>query len=45
LPAPHIVQEPLQGWTVDIATGEATIIVFSPQQAPAGMGLAADIGL
>ena len=45
LAGPHIVQQPLQGWPVGVAAREAAIVVFASQQRPAGMGLAADIGL
>ena len=40
-----IIQQTLEGGAVGIATGETTIVIFAPQQRPAGMGLAADIGL
>ena len=40
-----IVQQPLQGRAVGIAAGEAAIVIFGPDQRPAGMGLASDIGL
>jgi hypothetical protein len=38
-------QEPLQGRAVGRASGIAPVIVAGPDQGPAGMGLAADIGL
>ena len=38
-------QEPLQGRVVGRASGIAPVIVAGPDQGPAGMGLAADIGL
>ena len=41
----YVLQEPLQGRPVGIAAREAAIVVFGSQQRPAGMGLAADIGL
>ena len=40
-----IIQQTLEGGAVGIATGEAAIIIFGPDQGPAGMGLASDIGL
>ena len=40
-----IVQQTLQGRAVGVAAGEAAIVVFGPDQGPAGMGLASDIGL
>ncbi len=40
-----IVQQPLQGRAVGVAAGEAAIVIFGPDQGPAGMGLASDIGL
>ena len=40
-----IVQQTLEGRAVGIATGEAAIVIFGPDQGPAGMGLASDIGL
>ena len=40
-----IVQQPLQRRAVGVAAGEAAIVVFGPDQRPAGMGLASDIGL
>ena len=40
-----IVQQTLEGRAVGIATGEAAIVIFGPDQGPAGMGLTADIGL
>ena len=41
----HILQQPLQGRAVGIAAGEAAIVIFGPDQGPAGMRLASDIGL
>ena len=40
-----VVQEPLQGRAVGLAAGVAAVIVSGSDQGPAGMGLAADIGL
>ena len=40
-----IVQQTLEGRAVGIAAGEAAIVIFGPDQGPAGMGLAPDIGL
>ena len=45
LAGPHVCKKPLQGRAVGIAAGKAAIVVLGPQQRPAGMGLAADIGL
>ena len=45
LAGPYVLQEPLQGGPLGIATREAAIVVFGPQQRPAGMRLATDIGL
>ena len=45
LVGPNIIQEPPQGRTVGVSTREAAVIVFSPDQGPACMGLAANIGL
>ena len=45
LAGPDILQQTLQGRAVGIATGEAAIVIFGPDQGPAGMGLAPDIGL
>src|SRR5215216_5923978 len=42
---PHIFQQSLQGRAVGIAAREAAVVVFGSYQRPAGMGLAADIGL
>ena len=40
-----IVQQALQGWAVGVAAREAAIVVFGPDQRPAGMRLASDVGL
>src|SRR5262249_31160980 len=45
LARPHVVEEPLQGRAVGVAPGEAAVVVFAAQQGPAGVRLAADIGL
>ena len=45
LAGPHILQQPLQGWPVGVAAGEAAVVVFGPQQRPTRVRLAADIGL
>ena len=45
LAGPHVLKEPLQGRPVGVAAREAAIVVFGPQQRPAGMRLTADIGL
>ena len=41
----HILEQPLQRRAVGVATGEAAIVIFGPDERPAGMRLAADIGL
>ena len=41
----YVIEKSLQGWAVDIAAGKSPISVFAADQGPAGMGLAADIGL
>ena len=44
LSGPYIVvEQPLQCRAVNIATGEAAIVIFRPDQGPAGMDLASDI--
>ena len=43
LSGPHIVEQLLQCRAVDIATGEAAIVIFGSDQSPTGMGLAPDI--
>ena len=40
-----VCQEPLQGRPVGVTAREATVLVHRADQRPAGMGLAADIGL
>jgi hypothetical protein len=40
-----LLQKALQGWALDISAGEAAVVIFAPEQDPAGMGLAPDIGL
>ena len=45
LAGPHVVQQPLQGWPISVAAGVAAVVIFSAQQGPGGMRLAADIGL
>jgi len=41
----QILKQPLQARAVGVPTGEAGIVIFGPNQRPAGMGLTADIGL
>ena len=41
----NVLQQPLQGRAVDVAAGEAAIVVFGSEQRPSGMRLTADIGL
>ena len=41
----QILQQPLQRRAVGIAAGEAAIVIFGPDQRPAGMRLTPDIGL
>ena len=40
-----ILQQALQGRALSVAAGEATIVILGPHHRPAGMGLAADVGL
>jgi hypothetical protein len=41
----QILKQPLQRRAVGVAAGEAAIVIFGPNQGPAGMRLAPDIGL
>ena len=45
LAGPYVTKKLLQGWAVGIAAGKSPVIVFASDQGPAGMRLAADIGL
>ena len=45
LAGPYVSKELLQGWAVGIAAGKSPVIVFASDQGPAGMRLAANIGL
>ena len=45
LPGSDVVQQPLQGGTVGGSAGVPAIVVAGPDQGPAVMGLALDVGL
>src|SRR5712675_3307893 len=45
LAGPYVTKKLLQSWAVDIAAGKSPVSVFASDQDPAGMRLAADVGL
>src|SRR5712675_1042010 len=45
LAGPYVTKKLLQSWAVGIAAGKSPVIVLASDQGPAGMRLAADVGL